>query len=296
MPSENPTHAFIPNALQVYGVHHFVHNLTADVHSACKYWDQYYEHLKVLSAILTVRERRRRVINFCIKPSRYASEAHKLDHFDAHLYTKRWREVTAFSKALAKIIWLFGETWNEAAYNAGRTQNDDEIDSAIGALNTRETTQTLANNFFRRYIQLVIVVDTLPEDHIAKFGSVCLCHGPLRAHKSQYMFSKCMEAHYGKGHKDCPAAGCVASEFAAGRILDAVFFGNSIDVLCRAVLGFAVLWCAVLRHAVTCCVVLCSLMLCCAALCCAVLFCAVLCYAVLRCVARCCAECCCACK
>ena len=37
MQSENPTHAFMPNALQVYGVHHFVHNLTADVHNACKY-------------------------------------------------------------------------------------------------------------------------------------------------------------------------------------------------------------------------------------------------------------------
>ena len=226
--------AFMRNALQVYGLQHFVHNLVQDVHKACKYWETYYEHLQTLSAILTMRERRRRFIVCCVRNSPHAHEGHKFDHFDAHLYTKRWREVTNFSKALLKVVWLFAETWSEKNYLAGRAHADDDLDGAIGALDTGKVTLTLKDPMFRRYLILVVTVDSIPEDNIAKWGAGCPCHEPLRMRKSQYMFSRMMEAHYGKGHSECMGAGCRASELAAGWVLETVFHHARQSCLCAS--------------------------------------------------------------
>ena len=222
----NRSRAFMANALQIYGLLHFVHNLVADVHSACTYWSDYYKHLQVLSSILTVYERRRRYVVTCVKPSCYRRESSKFDHFDGHLYTKRWKEVTKFSKALLKVVWVMAATWDEQAYASGASagaaaENDD---SEFGELDPKSVTSTLKDSFFRRYLILVVAVDTIPETMIGQWGAACPCHEALRLHMSEHMYVKLVELHYGDGYSECPLSGCRASEICAGYIGDIVFF------------------------------------------------------------------------
>lgn len=214
------SHPYMENTLQVYGLQHLVHNLNQDVHKVLKYFDEYYEHLRNLSKLLAVDDRRRRFIVHCVEPSRYASDKWRLKKFAGHLYVKRWKEVTRFSKALLKVIWLVAETWDAEKYKghgAGIAQDitdeDDPLD--IGKIST-----TLCNNLFRRYLVLVVSVDSIPEDRIAAWGSTCPCHELLReAHKmSDYLFDQMIETHYGPGCRTCILNGLRSGDLAAGHI------------------------------------------------------------------------------
>ena len=214
----------MPNALQIYGLQHFVHNLVSDVHTACAYWPTFFLQLKALSAILTVPERRRRFVAFCVKPSAFAREAHKFATFDAHLYTKRFKEVTNFSKKLWKILWVFVQTWDEHVYysNSSREASADAGDDFV-PLDTKEVSKVLKDHYFCRYVFLVVCVDSIPEDRIGKWGTSCKCHDAIRGSKSKYVMQKLMTAHYGNGFTVCPGAGCKASDLAAGYLQELFF-------------------------------------------------------------------------
>ena len=216
---EHP-HALMPNAIQIYGLQHFVHNLTQDVHKALNYFDDYYTHLTTLSKLLSVEGRRTRFIVHCVNTSPYASEAWKFKKFRGHLYSKRWKEVTKYSKSVIRVIWLLGECWDQQKYLQGAGNAAQEEPDGSEPLDVTKITSVVHDHFFRRYLILIVTGDSIPEENIASWGSGCPCHEELRQwhDMSEHMFAKMMESHYGDGMCICMLSGCRAAELAAGKI------------------------------------------------------------------------------
>ena len=137
--------------------------------------------------------------------------------------------MTKFSKSLRRVIWLVAQCWDEQKYLAGADKAAKDLSDDSEPLEVSKITSVVKNNFFRRYLHLVVAVDSIPEERIASWGSICPCHETLRnCHEmSEHLCGKMMESHFGEGVHSCILSGCRASDLAAAHIK--VFF-FAVDV------------------------------------------------------------------
>ena len=149
---------FLKTAFPIYGLQHFTNNMNEDIHKALLHWDPFFLELKNFEYLLGVRERRRRFVVSCVLGSPMQSQQHRLDHWSAQLYEKRWKCVIRFLKHLSVLLQFFRVCWNRDKYvNHGDValdiqQQDAPDDNPVGEFDPDALTKSIKSNFFNRYV------------------------------------------------------------------------------------------------------------------------------------------------
>ena len=211
--------SFLPNALKVYGFQHTVNNLSQDVHKVLKYWEEFWNGLKVFSGLLNIEERRRRFCWTCLKGTVHAVFEPRLKSWSATLYEKQWKHTIKFTRKLRLIMFIFHLAWDHVKYLSG-VDGDGKVEEGTEdtndelAFDPAALTGLLKNFFWQRYLIFVDDSEGVVERRLGDWSENCNCHEPLysdphdpKKYLSAYKRQLLLRNHYGKGQRACPMGG-----------------------------------------------------------------------------------------
>ena len=213
------TKTFVPNSIFIAELQHVCDNALKEVHTMLDWWPNFFAALKDFENILKYADRRRRYVHTCLKGTKFEKSAHRLDHFDAHLYEKRWKEVASFSDSLYALLPLLNQTFDAGKYIAGVDKEGKNFEASetnqggIPAGDPHAVEKHLNNPLFLRYNLMVKLVDKAPT-RLAEDCETCPCHRAMWAFMSKHMRAHMYTLHFENGYTSCPMAGCHAPDLA----------------------------------------------------------------------------------
>jgi len=225
---------YFPNAIGIPGMNHVIHNLSADVDHRLTWWPRFWKGLKVVSALLSNDQRRKRVWKTCVQGSPYHHMERAFLNGVPVLYEKRWGMIITFITRARPLLLVLRKTWSQAAFDFGgdmaaeqqQDQQGEEEDAEAeeekySKFSPSDFTDLLASNMWFTYMQCILQLHDVLESTIS-WAEGCSCHGHLMAGKQRAARLLLLREDFGPGVTTCPMAGLRADECAVGDLLTAL--------------------------------------------------------------------------
>ena len=115
-----------------------------------------------------------------------------------------------FMQTLQPLLPVLCETWNFQRYSSMGNAPKDDLDG-------NSLTKILRSGFFHTYLNMCVVIETLPT-RISAFSEACPCHQAVLPKLSDQQRESMMGRHYHTSMQACPLQGMMVPELVGGQI------------------------------------------------------------------------------